>query len=189
MRGLKSVIVLVVLAHSFAMGSVLDDSDIDQVFLSEEVVPRSDAMTAEPDGPTPNATEVPYQYVAPENYFVSAGNHYGVDPRLLWCIAKVESGLNPYARNKNKNGTYDIGMMQINTVHLPTLSNYGITEQMLYDTRTNIYVGAWVLSKCIAKHGMTKNGITCYNGRIKDNPYADKVLNAFYRQESKVALR
>lgn len=36
---------------------------------------------------------------------------------------------------------------------------------------------------------MTKNGITCYNGRIKDNPYADKVLNAFYRQESKVALR
>lgn len=64
-----------------------------------------------------------------------------------------------------------------------------ITVRMLYDTRTNIYVGAWVLSKCVAKHGMTRNGITCYNGRIKDNPYADKILNAFYRQESRYALR
>jgi len=29
--------------------------------------------------------------------FIEAGNYYGINPYILYAIAKVESGLNPYA--------------------------------------------------------------------------------------------
>lgn len=32
-------------------------------------------------------------------------------------VAKCESGLNPDAMNKNRNGTFDVGLYQINSVH------------------------------------------------------------------------
>lgn len=86
-----------------------------------------------------------------ENPFVEAGNKFGIDPMLLWSIAKVESNLNPRAINKNKNGTYDMGIMQINSVHLPRLKKYGILPQDLAIPRINIDVVAWVLSGCIQK--------------------------------------
>ncbi len=111
-----------------------------------------------------------------ENPFVEAGNKFGIDPMLLWSIAKVESNLNPRAINKNKNGTYDMGIMQINSVHLPRLKKYGILPQDLAIPRINIDVGAWVLSGCIQKHGYKWNAVTCYNGRIANNPYGYKVF-------------
>lgn len=43
---------------------------------------------------------------------------------LLSRIIKCESGWNPEAINtKNKNGTYDRGLFQSNSVHIKTLSN------------------------------------------------------------------
>jgi len=117
------------------------------------------------------------------NYYEEAGEYFGIDPRLLWSIAKVESNLNPNAINTNANGTEDIGIMQINTVHLPTLAKHGISKDDLFNPRINIFVGAWVLQRCFKKHGFTKNAVTCYNGRIKNNPYGDKVLSVFYKAE------
>lgn len=121
--------------------------------------------------------------IAGESYYEEAGKRFGVDPRLLWSIAKVESNHNPKALNINKNGTEDIGIMQINTVHLSSLEKYGISKDDLYDPRTNIFVGAWVLQGCVKKYGATKDAVTCYNGRIKDNPYGNKVISAFYKAE------
>jgi len=121
--------------------------------------------------------------LADSNYYEEAGKHFGVDPRLLWSIAKVESNHNPHAINVNKNGTEDIGIMQINTVHLPSLEKKGISKDDLFNPKTNIFVGAWVLQGCFKKHGFTKNAVTCYNGRIENNPYGDKVLSVLYRAE------
>ena len=39
------------------------------------------------------------------------------NPSIMLAIAKAESGLNPLATNKNKNGTRDTGLMQINSIH------------------------------------------------------------------------
>ena len=68
---------------------------------------------------------------AQANCWQLAASRYHVDPLLLYAIAKVESGLNPTARNVNSDGSRDIGLMQINSRHLPTLAQYGITEQHL----------------------------------------------------------
>jgi hypothetical protein len=60
---------------------------------------------------------------------------------------------------------------------------------MLFVPKINTFVGAWVMSGCVRKHGMTRNAINCYNGKVNGNNYADKVMKAFYRQEAKYASR
>lgn len=96
--------------------------------------------------------------------FTSASSHFGVDKRVLVAIAKTESSLNPNAIGpKNKNGTYDLGMMQINSGWLPTLARYGITSKDLMGACTNIHVGAWILAKNIGTHGATWKAVGAYN--------------------------
>lgn len=121
------------------------------------------------------------------NFFIEAGKNFNIDPKLLWVIAYKESRHNPEAvSKKNKNGTYDIGIMQINSAHLPYLKkNYNISKQDLFNARTNIYVGAMILKKCLNKHGKTINGITCYNGRITNNPYGADVLRIMKEMDEK----
>ena len=98
--------------------------------------------------------------------WVQAGERYGVNPWLLRAIAEVESSLNPAATNLGhyrQDGTYDIGLMQINSGLLPALSKYGITRQDLYNPCTSIYVGAWVLRQKINAYGNTWKAVGAYN--------------------------
>jgi hypothetical protein len=82
-----------------------------------------------------------------------AAARYGVNPYLLYAIAKTESNLNPSAINRdNKNGSYDIGLMQINSRWLPTLRKYGIEESQLWDACLNIHRRMGVVGK-YASHG------------------------------------
>jgi len=55
---------------------------------------------------------------------------YEVHPLILSLLHRVEGGYNG-AKIENTNGTFDLGFMQVNTIHLDFLSNYGITEKML----------------------------------------------------------
>jgi soluble lytic murein transglycosylase-like protein len=97
-----------------------------------------------------------------------AANKYGINAYLLYAIAKTESNLNPRAINRNKNGSVDIGMMQINSSWLPTLSKYGLTETSLYDACTSIHVGAWILAQNIRRYGNTWTAVGAYNARSSE---------------------
>ena len=51
----------------------------------------------------------------------AVASQHGLEPRLLKAIAFLESSHGTNTRlNKNKNGTYDIGPFQINSVHWNT---------------------------------------------------------------------
>lgn len=103
-----------------------------------------------------------------------ASQRYGVPVNLLYSIAKVESSSNAHALHTNGNGTYDIGLMQINSTWLPKLSKYGITrEKLLTDACLNLQVGAWILADSIKAHGLNWRGVGAYNA------HADR-LRAIY---------
>ncbi len=125
---------------------------------------------------------------ASTNYFEEAGEYYRIDPKILYSIAKKESNFNPNAINRNSNGSVDIGIMQINSSHLKEIEKFGFEKEHLFNPKINIYAGAWLLKRCFNKHGVSKDGITCYNGRIKDNPYGYEVLRELkevYKKEKK----
>jgi soluble lytic murein transglycosylase-like protein len=95
-----------------------------------------------------------------------AGHRYSVSPQLLYAIARVESGLDARAVNlthRKRTGSYDIGLMQVNSSNLPALARYGIAESDLYDPCTSIHVGAWLLAQAFIKHGVNWDGVGAYN--------------------------
>lgn len=105
-------------------------------------------------------------HVALATCWDEAAQRYGVSAQLLYAMARVESNLNPQALNlshRARTGTYDIGLMQINSSHLPRLARLGISEQGLIEPCTNVLVGAWLLADLFARHGLTWDAVGAYN--------------------------
>lgn len=99
-----------------------------------------------------------------QNCWVKSGLKYNIDPWLLMAVAKTESSFNQYAVSpKNRNGTRDYSLMQINTVHLPTLAKHGINLKHLFNPCTAVDVGAWVLAQAFQDLGYTWSAVGAYN--------------------------
>ncbi|GFO58976.1 hypothetical protein GMST_13010 [Geomonas silvestris] len=98
--------------------------------------------------------------------FEEAGAQYGINPQILRAIAKVESNFNPRAVHRNTNGTFDFGLMQINSSWAPTLGKERWNS--LGDACVNTKTGAWILSMCIEKYGYNWKAIGCYNSQTPD---------------------
>lgn len=115
--------------------------------------------------------------------FDEAGGMYGINPQVLRAIARVESNLNPKALNRNTNGTYDYGLMQINTIWYPTLGEDRWNR--LADACFNTKTGAWILATCIEKYGYNWKAIGCYNSQTpgKSEAYAKRVFNELKKLE------
>ena len=92
--------------------------------------------------------------------FHQAGATYQISPELLSAIAKVESGLDPSAKNQNKNGSYDFGLMQINSILKKSL---GGRWRHLSDPCYNVMVGSWILRQCMNRYGYSWDGVACYH--------------------------
>jgi soluble lytic murein transglycosylase-like protein len=94
----------------------------------------------------------------------AAGSRYRIDPWLLWSIARVESGGNPAAIHQNGDGSYDIGLMQINSRHLPRLARYGYSERLLLDNPcASVMAAAWLLAGMIRQFGYSWRAVGAYN--------------------------
>lgn len=92
-----------------------------------------------------------------------AASYHRVNETVLRAILKVESGLNPLAVNQNANGTVDLGIGQINSVHFADLKRYGIAPNDLLSPCVGTYVAAWHLARQYAKYGNTWYAVGAYH--------------------------
>jgi len=106
--------------------------------------------------------------------FQEAGQRYVISPHILWAIAKAESSFNPAEINHNRNGTVDVGLMQVNSLWADQL---GQTWDHLNDPCTNVMAGAWILSQCVRDYGYTWQAVGCYHSRTptRRDAYAARI--------------
>jgi len=96
--------------------------------------------------------------------FEEAAAAYEIHPSVLQAIAKHESGNRPALVLKNSNGTFDIGLMGINTVNLAPYGSLAMLKpEQLLDPCTNVMAGTFLLQRKVAKYGMTWAAIGAYH--------------------------
>ena len=89
----------------------------------------------------------------------------GMPVAALFAILATEDGRMGEALS-NKNGTWDLGGFQINTVHLKELAAMGISpDAVLRDGRVNAYAAAWLLRKEYQRTGSLWQAIGVYHSR------------------------
>jgi len=104
-----------------------------------------------------------YPLMALASCWEEAGTRHGIPPLLLKAIAWKESRGDPRAVGPRlPDGNVAVGLMQINTVHLPSLAQYGIRREHLFDACISQEVGVWVLANCIREYGATWKAVGCY---------------------------
>ncbi len=109
----------------------------------------------------------------------NAAEMFHVPAPLIISVIKIEGGWNG-AASKNKNGSEDLGVMQVNTTWLKTLVHYGITRESLqYDPCVNVHTGTWLLAKGLA-NGDGWKGVGNYHS-------ATPIYNQIYRQKVRMA--
>jgi soluble lytic murein transglycosylase-like protein len=92
-----------------------------------------------------------------------AARYQHVDPLVLRAIAYHESRMHPGTLNHNVDGSVDVGVMGINSVHFSELASYGIRPGHLRDGCINAYIGAYYLRRKIDKYGNTWRAVAAYH--------------------------
>ncbi len=117
--------------------------------------------------------------------FEEAGKVHNVSSELLMSIARVESGLNSKAVNTNKNGSTDLGLMQINSawVDAMSLNREGLISNPCY----NVMTGANILRQCIDRNGYTWEAVGCYNAKSKGKRvgYSWKIFRELKKEKAR----
>ncbi len=109
----------------------------------------------------------------------AAAAYHEVNPWVLKAIIFHESRGNALAINHNRDGSVDLGLGQLNSVHLPELARYGVTRELLLDGCTNTYVTAWHLAKQVRQYGNTWLAVGTYHSRTPAN--RDRYAAQIYR--------
>lgn len=120
-----------------------------------------------------------------------SAQRHGVLPIELLMILYVERGATGYS-TPNTNRTYDIGLFQINSIHLERLKSFGYTEQQLRnDGCLNVEFAAWYLSQVAPMHLLAQaqsedeyfSILANYHSRTPkyNKRYAEMLKQAFYK--------
>jgi soluble lytic murein transglycosylase-like protein len=101
-----------------------------------------------------------------DEFFAIASKKFDIPLEVLIAVKHVESGsrLDNAIVNKNANGTFDLGVMQVNSSWLPTLAQFGVDAETLLENHcVNIAVGAWILADAMDKTSNLAEALSMYN--------------------------
>jgi hypothetical protein len=99
-----------------------------------------------------------------------ASQTYEVPPAVMLGLYKAEGG-QVGQQVPNKNGSHDLGPMQINTIWIPELAeSWGVSQNTAAkwvrdDACTNMGVAAWILKNHMIETGDIKQAIAHYHSR------------------------
>lgn len=95
--------------------------------------------------------------VKQKDYIEKTADSYGISPKLIKAIIKVESNGNANAVGDNGNS---LGLMQIQPRYHAQRLKEG---ESLLDPKVNVRIGCEILSEIMAKYGTLDEALTVYN--------------------------
>lgn len=101
---------------------------------------------------------------------VRASQHYRIPVPVTLALMKTEGG-QPGSFVRNRNGTYDMGVMQVNTLWIPTYSKrFGISQRAfvtraVLDGCFSVFLGLDILRAQIDREGSIEKGVAAYHSR------------------------
>ncbi|ASK94775.1 lytic transglycosylase domain-containing protein [Xanthomonas campestris pv. trichodesmae] len=107
----------------------------------------------------------------------SAAARYELPLAIFRAVVDQEGGWLGL-KKANKNGSFDYGPAQINSVHLEELARYGVSEkQLMWDRCVNLHVSAYRLRSEINRAGDVWRGVGNYHSRTPSlsRAYAERV--------------
>ena len=113
----------------------------------------------------------------------AASTRHGVNPELLLAILHVESGLKADPVRRNANGSIDVGIAQINSIHFPELRRHGIEWPHLLKPCVGVFVAAWHLKNQQLRHGNTWFAVGAYHSVTPkfNQAYRERVVRELRR--------
>jgi soluble lytic murein transglycosylase-like protein len=109
----------------------------------------------------------------------NASRKYSISPKILWAIMKVESEYKKTI-HVNSDGSFDIGVMQINSLWIKSLANKGFKMDIL-NNKDNVNIASYILKENINKGYSLWQSVGLYHS-------TDKRLQAVYIKRVKRAL-
>ncbi|WP_115718026.1 lytic transglycosylase domain-containing protein [Gallaecimonas mangrovi] len=114
----------------------------------------------------PPPTDVPVQEL--RLCVAKAALDFKLASSLLYAIIKAEAGKKG-SMNLNSNGTLDLGVAQINSIHLPQMQQYYphlTIKDIAYNTCTNVHIAARLLRRHLdATHGNIWEAVGRYHSQ------------------------
>lgn len=106
-----------------------------------------------------------------------AAQYHLVNSWVLRAILWNESGMKATAVNRNANGTVDVGIGQINSIHFGALRDHGVSPDHLKNACVGTYVAAWHLKKQTIQYGNTWRAVGAYHSVTPhfNQSYANRV--------------
>jgi len=133
-------------------------------------------------GFTPAVRDQCVQVAASHYYRAGYPITYPAFVDLVRALMRVEGGCGMVVANKD--GSTDVGCLQINSTHFDDLARYGISQEALrWNDCQNILVGTWILDSELSRGGDLWTSIGRYNSKTpKYNvAYQKRVWNQLQR--------
>ena len=119
----------------------------------------------------------------------AASSHFKIHPKVIKSIIAVEGG-KIGTMSKNSNGTYDMGIMQINTIHLPDIKRKFPRigwKEVAYQPCINIGIGSWILHQRLSETDNFWKGVGNYHSKTPKyrKRYLKKIYKAYKKELAK----
>lgn len=115
--------------------------------------------------------------------FKEAAKKHDLPIQWLYAISFTESSFNPKSKNKNRNGSRDYGLMQINSIWAKEAHKLGYSwNKIKTNPCTNIMFGGHILKSNLKRTKNLSRAIGAYNAGFANTPKAQRQRLKYYNK-------